>query len=144
MPKSTTTLGDVLTLSEAASLLRVEVAPLAELAEEGAVPVRKIGEEWRFSRTALMQWLHSGPDRFSCTYEASLLEKLVVLLAQRTSDREGKTPRPGSKEAVMRCFGVFAGEDDMEEELARLAAIRRGDAAEAQKGIPGQKRQAKG
>ena len=60
MPEPKTNRGDVLTLTEAAAMLRVEDAPLAKLAEDGAVPARKIGEEWRFSKSALMQWLHAG------------------------------------------------------------------------------------
>ena len=136
MPETTTTLGDVLTLSEAAALLRVEEAPLADSAARGEIPARKIGKEWRFSKTALVQWLHSGQGcqetsrdvPSCCSAEASLIEKLAFLVEQRASDREKKTPRPGSKEAVLKCFGVFAGDGDVEEEIARLAAIRRGDA----------------
>ena len=131
MPETMTTLGDVLTLSEAAALLRVEDAPLAELAAGGAVPARKIGEEWRFSRTAILHWLHSGPGCPSPYWpdEASLLEKLALLFESRMGTTLRPSPPPGSKEAVRKCIGVFAGDGDMEEQLARLAAIRKGDAA---------------
>ena len=136
MPKAATTLGDVLTLSEAASLLRVEDAPLAELAATGAVPARRIGEEWRFSRTAILHWLHSGPDRPEtirdpsyCSCEANLIEKLASLLEQRAVDRQKASPPPGSKEAVGRHIGVFAADGDMEEVLAQLAAIRKSSSA---------------
>lgn len=47
----------VLTLEEAAELLRVEAGDLAALAGDGAAPGRRIGESWRFSCTALMGWL---------------------------------------------------------------------------------------
>jgi excisionase family DNA binding protein len=51
---------DVLTAEEAAALLQVEPADLVALAEAGRVPARRIGEHWRFSRPALLDWLGAG------------------------------------------------------------------------------------
>jgi hypothetical protein len=51
----------VLTLAEAAALLRVEPAALAEAAGRGEVPGRRILSEWRFERTALLRWLGADP-----------------------------------------------------------------------------------
>jgi excisionase family DNA binding protein len=48
---------DVLTLDQAAAFLQVEPAALADLAERSEVPARRIGDEWRFSRAALLDWL---------------------------------------------------------------------------------------
>ena len=47
----------VLTLDEAATLLRVDAENLQRLAESGTVPGRRIGTVWRFDCTALMSWL---------------------------------------------------------------------------------------
>lgn len=52
---------EVLDLDEAAALLRVTPALLAEEARAQRVPARAIGALWRFSRTALLQWLAAGP-----------------------------------------------------------------------------------
>lgn len=52
---------EVLTLEQAAELLQVEPAQAEELAAAGELPGRKIGDDWRFSRTALLQWLGGGP-----------------------------------------------------------------------------------
>ncbi len=49
--------GEVLDLQDAAELLRVPVQAVRALAQEGGLPGRRIGEEWRFSRTALLAWL---------------------------------------------------------------------------------------
>lgn len=49
---------DVLTLSEAAQLLRVGANELEELASKDQVPARRIGSSWRFNRDALMAWLN--------------------------------------------------------------------------------------
>lgn len=51
----------VLTLAEAADLLRVEPQQLLELARSGGVPGRRIGVEWRFSRAGLLSWLAGAP-----------------------------------------------------------------------------------
>ncbi len=48
---------EVLTLSEAASLLRVDEHDLEQAAQRGDVPGRRIGSQWRFSATALRAWL---------------------------------------------------------------------------------------
>ena len=51
---------EVLTLERAAALLQVPEDALAELAEKGEVPGRRIAGEWRFSRAALLDWLAAG------------------------------------------------------------------------------------
>jgi len=48
---------EVLTLPEAADLLQVEEDVVSEMAESGDVPARKLGDDWRFSRIALIDWL---------------------------------------------------------------------------------------
>jgi excisionase family DNA binding protein len=53
---------EVLTLEEAAALLRVEDAALLEIAERGDIPGQRIGQQWRFSRTALLAWLDHDPE----------------------------------------------------------------------------------
>ncbi len=47
----------VLTIDEAAELLRVEAGVVQELAETGRMPGRQVGGEWRFAREALLAWL---------------------------------------------------------------------------------------
>jgi excisionase family DNA binding protein len=48
---------EVLTAAEAAALLRVETDAVVALAESGDLPARSIGDEWRFSRRAVLDWL---------------------------------------------------------------------------------------
>ena len=50
----------MLTLSEAAALLRVDAPALERLADSGNVPGRRIGIEWRFDCAALMAWLQAS------------------------------------------------------------------------------------
>jgi excisionase family DNA binding protein len=51
---------DVLTPGEAAELLRIGEDALLKAAEDGELPGRRIGGEWRFAREALLAWL-KGP-----------------------------------------------------------------------------------
>lgn len=48
---------EVLTPAQLAELLQVEEEAVVELAEQGELPARKVGEEWRFSRSAVLAWL---------------------------------------------------------------------------------------
>ena len=48
---------EVLTPEEAAELLRSDAATVIAMAQDGKLPGRKVGDEWRFARTALMRWL---------------------------------------------------------------------------------------
>src|SRR4051794_20286591 len=52
----------VMTLAEAAKFLRVSRPKLRELAEQGWVPARQLGEDWRFLKSALEDWLRGKPN----------------------------------------------------------------------------------
>ncbi len=54
---------EILTIEEAASLLGASMKTLISLLREGDIPARKVGREWRFSRTALIEWIGSGVAR---------------------------------------------------------------------------------
>jgi excisionase family DNA binding protein len=48
---------DVLTVAEVAAWLQVDEQAVAELAEAGEIPGRKLAGEWRFAREAVLDWL---------------------------------------------------------------------------------------
>jgi excisionase family DNA binding protein len=58
---------EVLTPTEAADLLRVEVAVVESLAASHQLPARMIAGSWRFSRAAILRWLdhHGEPSQTS-------------------------------------------------------------------------------
>jgi excisionase family DNA binding protein len=51
--------GEVLTLAEAAAYLRVKEDDLLKLVGPRDIPARRIGDEWRFSKSALQDWLRA-------------------------------------------------------------------------------------
>ena len=51
---------EVLTVEQLAELLALDVGQVLELAEAGDFPGRKLGDQWRFSRRAILDWLSSG------------------------------------------------------------------------------------
>src|SRR3954452_22228097 len=48
---------EVLTAEEAAELLRTDPATVIGMATDGTLPGRKLGDDWRFTREAIMRWL---------------------------------------------------------------------------------------
>ena len=48
---------DILTVAELASWLQVDERAVADLAEQGDLPGRKLAGEWRFAREAVLDWL---------------------------------------------------------------------------------------
>jgi excisionase family DNA binding protein len=58
---NTSEVGDeVLTLAEVAKLLKVSIDAVRSRAEEGELPGRRFGKEWRFARMAVLAWLSDG------------------------------------------------------------------------------------
>ncbi len=51
---------EILTLSEAATFIRVSEKTLGEMARARRIPSQKVGREWRFLRSALKDWLVGG------------------------------------------------------------------------------------
>jgi|FaiFalDrversion2_1042247.scaffolds.fasta_scaffold47972_1 excisionase family DNA binding protein len=69
------TIHPVMTLREAAHYLRLRVAEVETLAEQGAIPGIKVDGRWRFLKNALDEWL--------------LLQKATELQSQERVQKEG-------------------------------------------------------
>ena len=54
---------EILTPQEAADFLRVPLLTVQRQAKAGRLPGRRIGKEWRFSRSVLIESMAAGPDR---------------------------------------------------------------------------------
>ncbi|MGH7171339.1 MAG: helix-turn-helix domain-containing protein [Gemmataceae bacterium] len=82
--------GEVLTLSEAAAYLRLAEAEVLRFVDEQALPARRLGNEWRFLKAAIEDWLRLGPP-----------------------------PKP-SKEAQLAVIGSWKNDSYLEEELKEI------------------------
>jgi excisionase family DNA binding protein len=51
---------EVLTAEQLAELLQLDAKTVRALAARGEIPGRKLGREWRFSRSAVLDWLGAG------------------------------------------------------------------------------------
>lgn len=54
---------EVLTLLETATFLRITPDEVLSLVDEQGLPGRRIGENWRFLKLALHDWLKSSPPK---------------------------------------------------------------------------------
>ena len=88
---------DVLTLEEAAQLLRVGPESLEASAQQGEVPGRKIGPSWRFSRPRLMRWL-AGVGEPPVPADELVVEELVALRARGPEEAAAETEKESSEE----------------------------------------------
>jgi excisionase family DNA binding protein len=52
--------GEVLTIEELASYLKIAKSTLYKLVREGKIPCQKIGRHWRFRKPAIDLWLEQG------------------------------------------------------------------------------------
>jgi excisionase family DNA binding protein len=80
----------VLNLSEAAAYLRLTESNVLRLVDEQGLPARQLGNEWRFLKAAIQDWLRTGPP-----------------------------PRP-SKEAQLAVAGAWKDDPYVEEELQEI------------------------
>ena len=48
---------DILTVDEAAELLKIPRSSIYKLAQEGKIPGQKVGRHWRFYRPNLISWI---------------------------------------------------------------------------------------
>jgi hypothetical protein len=71
------TIPDVLTLEEASGYLRLSIETVATLALKGNIPGRKIENDWRFLKSAILRWRGYANDDWLRAKNSS-----SVLLAQ--------------------------------------------------------------
>ena len=51
---------DVMTIDELAAYLKLSKSSLYQFARTGKVPGVKIGEQWRFQKSAIDEWMRTG------------------------------------------------------------------------------------
>ena len=53
---------DILTVKEAAELLKIPRSSIYKLAQEGKIPAKKVGRHWRFHRGLLLRYVADIPN----------------------------------------------------------------------------------
>ena len=56
---------DVMTIDQLAEYLQIPKSTIYKLVQDGKVPGKKVGRQWRFHREAVDAWLAEGPDLLS-------------------------------------------------------------------------------
>jgi excisionase family DNA binding protein len=95
---------DVLTLEDAAAYLKVEYGQIRRLIKEQALPGRKIGDEWRFLRGALADWLRAPGGQAPASVPANATAERPA-----TPDRRDFSQKPPLRER-------FSQEDDNQQQ----------------------------
>ena len=127
---------EVCTLPEIAAYLRVPEEAVLALVAKNAIPGQQIGDEWRFLKRAVVEWLRLGP-QFSPEFRMfpppwmldhpfweDLFQALERRILSQIPTPERPSAKPGSKQAVLRHFGVFQDDADVEDQLAGIRARR--------------------
>lgn len=107
--------GDVLTLAEAAKLLKVCEKTTGKLAQTGELPARRVGNQWRFSRRAVLAHLEgeaAGETTGERFIQESPLDVFRLLHEFRTS---GKLPATYFGEPNAAADTIAAATDAAEE-----------------------------
>jgi excisionase family DNA binding protein len=53
-------LDNLMTVKEVSALLRVSQQTLYKMLEQGTIPALKIGNQWRFDRNRVLEWIQQG------------------------------------------------------------------------------------
>lgn len=108
---------EVLTLAEAAALLKVTEAGLRQEADAGAIPGRLIAGEWRFVKGAILKWLTTELD----------VGSPKINQEETTPDRIRKSipSDPDLNQGFLSSIGVFADDDTLEPMMEQIYRDRK-------------------
>lgn len=79
----------ILTLNEAADLLKVGVKTVEKLARQKKIPAQKVGREWRFLHSKIIDWMAGGDVAIDEKSEA-IPAKNVVSFSVRAKENTAK------------------------------------------------------
>ena len=118
---------DILTLSEVAEYLKVSEKTMLKMVNGGEIPAAKIGNQWRFSKVLVNDWLVSKMEvlpqndlsmlierEYDYVPLSRLLSEEAIVLNMASTDRDGAI-----RELARRAFDLKLVED-MEEYAVRL------------------------
>lgn len=98
---------EILTLDEAAALLRVSVDALKLDAENEKIPARLIGGEWRFVKQTLLDWLSNPQAR---RFKMSEFRDVPPERIRKAVSRDSMVPNASQLSAI----GTMADDDTLQ------------------------------
>ena len=116
--------------------MRVPDGAVLDLVTKDALPGQQLGGEWRFLKRAVVEWLRFGslfrrefrmfppPWMLDHPFWEEMFHALEQRILSKLPIPERPAAKPGSKQAVLRHFGVFRDDADVEEQLAGIRARR--------------------
>ena len=99
---------DILTSKQVAAMLGASTEVIQAKARKGEIPGRKVGREWRFSRTAVQAWLRKGNQKVSFMDDLRKRTKKQI--------KKGKAPRPATRHNFSDRDSTLALIDPMHED----------------------------
>ncbi len=121
----------ILTLEELAEYLKLSPETLQRSADRGEIPGRKIGEDWRFLRAAIDDWLradpHPGHDHHGHDH---LDENRPIVFPKSAGFDRTPIPKQGNWPDVAQPdnpWARFLGIDEDDPEVAAIAAELRAE-----------------
>ncbi len=119
---------EVMTLAEAAAYLRTAEETLSDMAQRQAIPARKIGNEWRFLKSAVIAWFYPEemlrelaglpllPPCCAPKPLVSLIELIIdQILTQRDKEKRPPAKKRSTKEVLLEMAGKFKDDPFLEE-----------------------------
>jgi excisionase family DNA binding protein len=68
---------EILTMEQAAALLRVSTRTIQRMVKNGSMPGRQVGTQWRFDREQLREWVRGEPARSLASAERGAQRDLI-------------------------------------------------------------------
>lgn len=127
---------EVLTLAETAAFLRVPEQAVLDLINRKILPAQQIGSEWRLLKRAVVEWLYLGPQLYhefrkfpppwmlDHPFWIDLIQALESRLLSSIHPLEQPASERGTRKAVLKHFGVFQQDADLEEQLTEIRTRR--------------------
>jgi excisionase family DNA binding protein len=128
---------EVFTLAEVSAYLRVPEEAILDLVAKDVLPAQKIGTEWRFLKRAVVDWLRFGPHVYrelrmfplpwmlDHPFWDELIQALEKRILSKIPAADRTSAKRGSKEAVLKHFGVFQDDADLQQQLTDIRAQRK-------------------
>jgi excisionase family DNA binding protein len=104
---------EVLTIDEAAELLRVSPQKVLSMAMSRRIPARDVDGDWRLSRAALLEWLKGAGETLSATEMGTISGRgyaptIVAQAGSPSSDAVGEKPAtPTAEQVALRDQGAL-------------------------------------